>query len=187
MRRVPPPWSAADFSGVAVTDTVRRTLSRMRNDGEVVAIGDAMVALPHQAESGLVPTMVLDTLTRRDGVRFVPTPLGAARALGLAPSVPPDGTLRVWADAAINGGRPVAFEGFQLVAERHGPRTMSWAGNDAATLVQALRHTGPTDDALERVAEVLASSPRVRLGIKSNYPCLTEELRDALRRMVWEA
>lgn len=187
MLRVPAPWSPSDFSGVAVTDTVRRTLSRMRKDGEIVGIGDALVDLPNHVDMGLDPTAVLDALTRRDGVRFVPTPRGAARALGLVPMEPEDadGTIRVWCDAALNKGRPVRFVGFDLHAERHGPRAMSWAGNDAATLVQALRHTGPIDAAMTVARATLAASPRIRIGIKANYGCLREDLRDALRPVVW--
>ena len=182
MDAIPGPWSVSDFANVARTGTVRRTLSRMRGNEGIESVGGAMIGRTGE-EYALGD--VLGALTRRDGLRFLPTPLGAVRQMGLLPPRPDGDPVRVWSDGTTGEGKPVSIAGYVIVIEKHGPRMMSWAGNPAGPLVQALRHPETRQRVLELAPDIIAGSPRIRSGIRGNFACLPTDLQDLIRDMIW--
>lgn len=147
----------SDFKGMASTDAIRQTLSRLTKNGILVRIAHGIYLFPKKDPVlGIVyPSTddIAQAVAKRDKVRILPTGLSALNRLGLSTQIPmkavylTDGKIKT-----IKAGNRIIT--FKTAA----PKKFSMKGLISRIVIQALEELGKeniTPETLVRITEAL--------------------------------
>ena len=134
-------FSTKDFLDFGSRGAVDQALSRNARAGVIRRVATGLYELPRvHPRFGPLPTSqghLVQTLARRDAVKFQRSGAHAAHALGLTDQVP-------MKDVYLTDGRPrkLNLGKAQLVFKHASHRTMATAGRASGDVIQALRWIG---------------------------------------------
>jgi hypothetical protein len=158
-------FTPSDFLDLAERPAVDQALSRLVNNGKLRRLARGLYDLPklHPRLGPLSPDPdhVASALARETGSQVQIAGAGAAHLLGLTTQVPAQ------SNYLTNGPSRRVVLGKRVVDLRHAsPKHLILPGSAAGTVVQALRHLGPTraGDVVRIAARSLSASDKKRLG-----------------------
>ncbi|MGK6321015.1 DUF6088 family protein [Sphingomonas sp. DT-204] len=158
-------FTPSDFLDLAERAAVDQALSRLARNGKLRRLARGLYDLPklHPRLGPLSPDPndVASALARETGSQVQIAGAGAAHLLGLTTQVPAQ------SNYLTNGPSRRVVLGKRVVDLRHAsPKHLILPGSAAGTVVQALRHLGPTraGDVIRIAARSLSASDKKRLG-----------------------
>lgn len=160
-----------DFLDLGSRTAVDTALSRLVQAGKLRRVGRGLYDQPVYSRllKKIAPVNMysaVDAVVRRDGLRVLPSGIGAAHGLGLTNAVPAK------TEYVTNGSsRVVKAGGFRIRFLHAGPRRTRWAGTTVGVVAQALRWLGP----------YAGADPRVARRMKRTFSAATK--RDLLRNI----
>ena len=158
-------FTPSDFLDFAERPTVDQALSRLANNGKLRRLARGLYDLPkvHPRLGPLSPDPdnVARALARETGSKVQIAGARAAHLLGLTAQVPAQ------SDYLTNGPSRRVVLGKRAIDLRHASRKhLILPGSTAGTIVQALRHLGPTraDDIVRIAARSLSAADKKKLA-----------------------
>jgi len=158
-------FTPRDFLDLVERPAVDQTLSRLANNGKLRRLARGIYDLPklHPRLGPLSPDPdpVARALARETGSKMQIAGARAAHLLGLTPQVPAQ------SDYLTDGPSRRIVLGKRVIDLRHAsPKHLILPGSAAGTIVQALRHLGPTraDDVVRIAARSLPAADKKKLS-----------------------
>ncbi|MCQ8239829.1 DUF6088 family protein [Acetobacteraceae bacterium KSS12] len=158
-------FTPSDFLDLAERAAVDQALSRLARNGKLRRLARGLYDLPkiHPRLGPLSPDPdhVARALARETGSKVQIAGARAAHLLGLTPQVPAQ------SDYLTDGPSRRVVLGKRVIDLRHAsPKHLMLPGSVAGTVVQALRHLGPTraGDVVRIAARSLSAADKKRLG-----------------------
>lgn len=158
-------FTPSDFLDLAERSAVDQALSRLANSGKLRRLARGLYDLPklHPRLGPLSPDpdQVARALARETGSKVQIAGARAAHLLGLTTQVPAQ------SDYLTDGPSRRIVLGKRVINLRHAaPMHLILPGNAAGTVVQALRHLGPTlaDEVVRIAVRSLSAADKKRLG-----------------------
>jgi hypothetical protein len=178
-------WTPVDFVDIGSRAAVDKALQRLVMSGQLRRIQRGLYDKPSQnvlTGKTTVPDYraVIDSIARRDQVRWLIDGMTAANMIGLTNAVP--AKIEVLVDARL---KPVTLGEQKIVFKQAAPSRLYWAGRPGMYLVQALHWLHDVMSSDEELAAVQSTVRRL-LADQETGPALLDDLKGGLSAMpIW--